>query len=336
MTFRVTNSRANELLIDRILGQQAKLEKIREEVSSGIRVKNASDNPSRASEVSRSKMAIERIDRHQERIALGISMFEAQEVVLSSAQNALTRAKELATQGANATTSAEQRERMAEEVFSLREQLVSLANSTYRGRHLYGGVRDDEPPFALAAAPGYAEPAGGSGPEVERFVFSDLPGTEVSKTVHFGQGSSERVSSSGREVFEKAIAGLEMLGRSLDGYSSTRDAQGLPDGGGAAFSLPEELPAQIEEIREAMQLVDAASKDDLGAELTSVGSRMERLMVASETLDAVKLSEEAKRASLQDSDPFEAISTLGSLETGLQALVSTGSKIGSMSLMNYL
>ncbi|MCB0325303.1 MAG: hypothetical protein KDD69_17090, partial [Bdellovibrionales bacterium] len=68
----------------------------------------------------------------------------------------------------------------------------------------------------------------------------------------------------------------------------------------------------------------------------SIGARMNRLDQTKQILDTLKISTEKSRASIQESDPFEAASRFAQLQTGLEALLASGSRINSLSLLNFI
>jgi flagellin-like hook-associated protein FlgL len=63
---------------------------------------------------------------------------------------------------------------------------------------------------------------------------------------------------------------------------------------------------------------------------------MARMSQSRDMLDVLILDSEKARASIQDADIFEAASKLSSMEVSLQALLSTGARISSLSLLNYI
>lgn len=334
MTYRIATQRMTETFINQIFIQQRAAEAAREQVATGRKVNLPADDPARAGSISNLQAAIQRMERHQERIAFATNFLEIQETTLESAENVLIRAQELAAQGANETYSEQERSQMGDEVLQLRDQLVSLANTQYQGAYIYSGAADDEPAFDLAV-PGYLDPA--TGGLSERYVFSTADGATETREVKINDTDSVQINTSGKDVFENAIAGLERLARALKGYSTTLDAgTGLPDGGGVAYTFPDDFEEQTADIRAAMDAIEAARVDELDVELSSVGSRMNRLVQASETLDSVKINAESARATMQDADLVKAISDITNLETGLQALMSSGVRISSLSLLDYL
>ena len=258
-----------------------------------------------------------------------------QEAILEQTNNLLVRAQEIANQAANGSNSVEERNILSQEVFQIRDQLVSLANTTFQGRYIYGAADDDDQPFDETT---YAVPDSATNPDAaKRYIFDDEDGTAVTRTVQVSDTDSVRIVTSGNEVFSKAIGSVEMLGRSLAGYRTTLDGTtGLPDGTGTAYTLPADYAEQTHDILAAMVSIKDASVNDAIAERTSVGSRLSRLEQVISILNSLKLTTDTSRAQIQDTDIVEASARFSSLKTSLEALLASGVQISNISLLNYL
>ena len=341
MTTRISDLQRTGRFVENIYYQRLALERAREEVATGLEVINPSDDPGRAGTISQLQSTSQRLGRHKDRVSSAIGYLANQESILDSAEEVLVRARELAAQGANGTISIEAREQMAEEVFALRDQMVALGNSTYQGRYLYGGLADDTEPFAIATPPpGYTNPtippatAGDS--ETERYVFTAADGATNTREMQITDTETIRLNTVGNEVFTNSIGALERLGRALKGYRTTLDVNNLPDGGGTAYALPAERDEQTANILSAMDALNSAMVNDIQPEKSDLGARMNRLQQVTGVLESMIVNTEMARSTLQDADPAEAIANITSLETGLKALLSSGARISSLSLMDYI
>lgn len=108
--------------------------------------------------------------------------------------------------------------------------MVSLANSTYQGRYIYGGTADDQPPYAETTP--YDVPA--SGDATKRYEFQALDGSDMAKEVKLTDDLTLTITTPGNEIFDDAIFALERLARAVAGYQ-TNPADGQPDGTGDAY-----------------------------------------------------------------------------------------------------
>jgi len=344
MPGRVTNLTSTDKLIQQIFDKKAALERVRNDIASGVRIPVASEDPGKSGTILNLQATVGRIDRHKERIAYAQGILEQQEATLSSADDIMVRAKEIATEGANESLSWQDRKLLADEVFQLRSQLVSLGNTTYQGRYIYGGGADGNPPFTKSTTTGgvttnttYTIPATVSDPAHDRYVYNadNEAGSLITRDVPITDDDSIRINTAGSTVFTNSIAALERLGRSLAGYRTGLTA-GLPDGTGTAYVQPTDYPEQTHDIQTAIDAIESARTSDIISERSSVGARINRLERVSDILDSLRASTETSRSALQDTDDFDAAATFSSLQTSLQALLASGAQINNLSLLNYI
>lgn len=336
MPGRVTNLTSTEKLIQQIFDKRQSLEKVRNDIASGVRIPVASEDPGKSGTILNLQATVGRIDRHAERIAYAQGILEHQEATLNSADDIMVRAQEIATQGANESLSWQDRRLLADEVFQLRAQMVSLGNSTYQGRYIYGAAADGNAPFT---APTYTVPATTTDPAHDRYVYNaDAEvGAAITRNVQITDDDSIKINTPGDEVFSASIGALERLGRSLAGYRTGLDVTtGLPDGTGTAYVQPTDYREQTHDIQTALDALDSARNNDIISERSSVGSRINRLERVSEILTSLRASTETSRSALQDTDTFDAAAIYSSLQTSLQALLASGAQINNLSLLNYI
>lgn len=335
MAIRVSTGGATSLLIQQMFDQRGALEKIRTQIATGTKVDVASEDTGQAGAILSLQALVGRIDRHQQRISNATATLEQQENVLNSSDNLLVRAKELAVQAANGSQSVASRALIAKEVWQLRDQLVSLANTNFQGRYIYGAADDDDPPFDATT---YTQaPTDTTLPAYTRYAFDAEAGTSTTRSILINDTDTLRINTSGGGVFSRAIGALERLGRSLDGYRTTINATtNLPTGAGTAYNLPTDYAEQSNDILRAVDEIDYVRTFNFTTERSDVGSRISRLEQVTEILDNLRASSEENRAEIQDTDIYEASAQFSNLQLSLQALLSSGSQINNLSLLNFL
>ncbi|QOR39223.1 flagellar hook-associated protein FlgL [Billgrantia diversa] len=135
--------------------QQGDFMKVGQQIASGRRVVNPSDDPqaaSRAVGVSQAKAVTEQYA--DARVSARNTLAQG-ESVLNSVSDAITSAKTLLVQAASDTLSDVDRQSVASELRGIYETMVGQANATDgNGRFLFGGYRDDSPPFARTTGEG--------------------------------------------------------------------------------------------------------------------------------------------------------------------------------------
>ena len=157
-------------------------------VSSGIEVKVPSDSPADAAGIVRARSDLNRIGRLADNLQATRAELRSVDGALFQAHTAITRALELATQGATSTQTAQSRELIGEEVRSIERHLATIANTVHAGRYLFAGTADSTPPFVRL---------GGDG----RFVYQ---GDSASREITFPDGRQGPVSLPGGAVFALA------------------------------------------------------------------------------------------------------------------------------------
>lgn len=132
--------------------QQGDFLKVGQQIASGRRVVNPSDDPqaaSRAVAVSQSQAVTQQYT--DARVSARNSLAQA-ESVLNSVSDAIASAKTLMVQASSDTLSDADRQSVASELAGIYETLLGQANATDgNGRYLFGGYRDDSAPFVKDA-----------------------------------------------------------------------------------------------------------------------------------------------------------------------------------------
>jgi flagellar hook-associated protein 3 FlgL len=110
---------------------------------------------------------------------------------LGSVVTQLTSAISLATEGANGTLNASNLQSIANQISGIRDEVVSLANSSYQGQYLFAGSKSSTQPFSLGT--GTPPPVLYSGDSTLSYTMTpngqqiqmNLPGSSI-----FGSGST--------------------------------------------------------------------------------------------------------------------------------------------------
>ena len=120
-----------------------------EEASSLVRVKTAADDPVGAARLLQLGQQASLLDQYKANSnSIKASLGQA-ESVMTSINNVLDRAKQLAVGAGSAGYTNADRQANAAELGQIEEQLLSLMNSQdENGKYLFGGSKDDVPPFS--------------------------------------------------------------------------------------------------------------------------------------------------------------------------------------------
>jgi flagellar hook-associated protein 3 FlgL len=286
---------ANTILNNLQLGQ-GRLEKLQQQVSSGLKLSAPGDDPISAQQVIQLKGLLQDADQYTRNIAYGNSWLQQSDSAMADMGNVVTRARELAVGMANGTYTAKDRTITASELGQLKSQLIQLGNSQAGGKYIFGGFVSDTPPFDASGT----------------FV-----GTDDAITMEVGRGAYVDVNCSGGNLLKGGTPpGVDII-KVLDDLTTALTNN---DVSGIQAKLP---------------LLDDSLNQILSAR-GDVGARMNRVQSASDNLDSMKLSLSKLLSSKQDVDILEVTSALTTQETAFQVALAASAKTAQLSLLDYL
>ena len=167
--------------------QQAKLAILQQQISTGVRLTNPSDDPVASSQVLGLDQSVSLQNQYQENIVSADTRLKLQEGALNTLENIAHRLRELAVQGNNATMDTVSLGAIGVEVESILEEIVSTGNMRdANGDFLFGGYQNRNPPFTTTLT-GSINHVVYNGDEGQRFlqisetrqIAVDNPGDDV-------------------------------------------------------------------------------------------------------------------------------------------------------------
>jgi flagellar hook-associated protein 3 FlgL len=175
------------------------METANQQISSGKKLNSLADSPSGSAELVDLHAELAAIDQYRENAGSGGFFVNLGESVLSSAVNVVTAIYTRGSAGASSLYDVDSRTELAKEVRSLRDQLLSLANTESQGRYIFAGSQVTTAPFAV------------SGDTVS------YQGDLVQNRVIVADGLQVQQNVAGSTVFSKAFSAVEQLLTALDG-----------------------------------------------------------------------------------------------------------------------
>jgi flagellar hook-associated protein 3 len=130
------------------------LARLQEQAASGMRVNRPSDDPSNAYRIFRLRAQTQSLSSYLNNISDVTRNLEMSHSVLTEVNGNLTRTRQLLTQVISGTYGETAQQTIAEEVNSLLEQVMTLANSKSLGRYIFGGTNVGTAPFAAQRTSG--------------------------------------------------------------------------------------------------------------------------------------------------------------------------------------
>jgi len=131
-----------------IQDNQSQLSNTREKLATGKSLIRASDDTTKLNTVDTLERYINKSKGYENTLNVLTDRYKLEESVLTSGADILVRMKELAIQGSNNTLSAMDRDILATEVASLRDELISIANTKdVEGNSIFAGGRTESTAF---------------------------------------------------------------------------------------------------------------------------------------------------------------------------------------------
>lgn len=125
----------------------ARLDKAARIAASNQRVSKPSDDPASYGAMVRRDYDLAMLQTRSETASRTQGELEIANNALSAGVDLMERAQEAAIEGANATSDANARKLLAADVRAMRTELMSIGNTKYGNRYIFGGTKSDTIPF---------------------------------------------------------------------------------------------------------------------------------------------------------------------------------------------
>jgi flagellar hook-associated protein 3 FlgL len=293
---RVTTQQTYQARLSEIMKGQEALTEAQNRVSTGIKLNKPSDDPAQIAELLRTQSKSVELTRRKASIDETTPTMSATESVLGDITTALNQAKTIAQQAANATTSAAQRDVLANQLADLRQRITALANTQSNGKQLFSGTDVNTVPFDFTNPGTYA--GNTTTLEMETPEGAAFPASVT--------GESLRHVVNGQDLFQ-GLASLETAVRN-------GDSAGMSDGMGRLDS----------DVNNTISL-----RGDMG-------QRLQYAQWASDRISTELDTQEGRRAQIQDADMAQSITDVARLNNGQQATLAMAARLDGPSLLDYL
>ena len=297
MIGRMSSDQIHQSSLDVILDAQARLQRTQEELATGKRLLNPSDDPVATSQIMTIRSELSRIETLQKNANHAYSELSLTESTVAGVQDALQRARELAVRGNNDALGAAEKAMIASEIEGLRTQIVTLANSkSATGDYLFAGFATDQAAYQ------------------ENNGIVSYQGDDNAREVNLSASTTIKTRLTGKEIFGDDAAGV---------FSSlTAVATSLRANDGASFEGAfDALDASMTTVSEAR---------------SSLGVRMNRVSEQQSLNESFNLQLTKTLSGLEDLDYARAISDMNLQMVALEAAQKAYTTTQGISLFNYL
>lgn len=144
---RITLGMMADQSLRNIQANQARLQTLQDQLTSGTQITKPSDDPIGAAQALSLQESLDQATQYGRNIDQGISWLNTSDSALSSVSDAIHRARELAVQAANGTLTPADRSAIQSEITQLQQHVLDLSHSKYGAYFLFSGTRTDQPGY---------------------------------------------------------------------------------------------------------------------------------------------------------------------------------------------
>jgi flagellar hook-associated protein 3 FlgL len=270
------------------------------ELSSGLRVSSLQDDPVAVAQSTLMTSAIAKDDRYIQTASNESSLLQVADTTLGEVVKQLTSALSLAVQGNSGTLNASNLATVTQQLSGIRDQVLSLANTSYQGQYLFSGSQGSVQPFTLDT--------------------STTPAT----TTYNGDVSLQSIETPSGQKIQVNLPGSDIFGGASGAFTALNQLIADLSGGAPSATLTADtsaLTTSLEQVSSQRSILDSSL------------SRIQSTSLYTQTQQAQL---KVQQNSLVAADTATVATQLSSAETQHQALLSVMSAVQKVNLFDYL
>ena len=294
---RVTEMMMGSLLTSDLQNVQTQLMQTQTQMSSGHRINAPSDDPIGTENVVQWQNALDQNTQYQQNAKDGVGWLQETQSALQSAVNLAQQVRTLAVSTSTGTLTPQEYQTIAQQVQSLQDSLVTIANTKVGDHYLFSGFQTGTTPFTVSA--GTVSYVGGSG-QITREVS---PGVKIP------------VNSDGNATFMPLFGAIAGILNDLTGTGSPANVSNASTGD--------------------LATLDSALTTLTNSEGQS-GAYLQQMQSAQSHLSDLGSSLQQLKSGVLDNDLAKSVVQLQQLQTSYQSALAVGAKMIQPTLANYL
>lgn len=339
---RVTNAMIMSNFQDSLTDNLSSLNDSYKQMSSERKFSRASDDPVSAMKALKSLHTLNDLAQNAESIQDSQSWIQNTESTVDTVNSIIKSAKEkLLAANNTATVSASDRQIYAGDLSQIQNELVQTLNTTFNGQYVFGGATSGSAPFKVGTTADDGAANNGklmiynyTDSKYEAFtsVTSSTKGNySLSMPVDVGLGM--KVDASGKIVVgttvDNSASGVDLLAFDM---SSTGCGDLYDTLSGAITKLTAPTSSDLSgELADTEKALDSALQTDV-----TLGSKSNFLTFLADKNTDQNLNVTTKLSSLEDVNLAQAIMNYEQKDAVYNASLSVGTKISSMSVVDFL
>jgi flagellar hook-associated protein 3 FlgL len=304
---KISTSQFFDNSVNQMNRQQSKIAEMQAKLASGKQIVKPSDDSEKSAVIQRLQTAIDRQSVYERSLDTAENRLASEESALMSSERILQRIRQLAVQSNTDTLSVDDKEILANEITSLREELLSLANTQdANGNYVFAGSNVQAKAFDVNAD--------------GDIIYQ---GDKTQTSVDISDQRRLVLNRAGDEVFMS-------VDREVDGDTQNISFFKVIDDFAQALATDDEdaLNLGLEEI--------SSITERMGASIADLGSRISTVNNQREILEDTNLRYQDLLSNAQDLDYATAVTKLSAELLSLEAAQASFAKISQLSLFNYI
>jgi len=318
MITRISTSSMQSNLVSQISNNQNKLYELQMQALTGKKVNSVLDNPVDAAKILTLIEDKGKIESYKINVDAAQGEYKALDGALSIVVDKIQRLNELANSAANEYNTPENLKAIKNEVSSIKQTIIDMANTQYDGKYIFSGTNTGTPAFTLA--------------EDGTVAYGGTPVTgDYKRQLEVSEGTYLTLNAAGDSLFGSydAAAGTGSgIFKTIADLEAALDKAGNED--------PDVSAEGFSKIRESINFVNDGLRNVTNIR-TQYGTYAQKADLSENSLDDTAILLESDRSDLQDVDLYEAYSNLIYQQYALQASMKVSSMtLQQSSLLNYI
>lgn len=282
----------------------ATIDKLTQQISSGSRVNSLSDDPVAAAQNDQILSQLAKDDTFTSKTSTQVEgMLTVADSALSSVVSQLNTALSVSTQGNNGTNSSNNLQAIAEQLIGIRDEVISLANTSYLGQYIFAGGKTSTIPY-----------------DPTTFTYN---GDQTTTSITTPNGQIIQTNIPGTAIFSSATTGgvLGTLSSLITNFQTAATA-------GSTSSVGSSIASEITQLTAAL--------NGVSAQRTTLDNSLSRVQnaVTAASSEATQLL--SAQTNLMQADLGQLATQLSTTKSEQTALSNVLAGLGSKSLFDYL
>lgn len=294
----------NQQLLNSINNSQADLNRAQQQVSSGLRISRASDNPQIVSDLFQMRSDLAHVTQVANNMNSVKGEVDTADAGLQNAVQLMEQAGVLAIQGSSTTMTASTRATLAQQVDGILQQMVTVSRTQVNGTYIFGGDQTSTPPY-----------------EFDSTGVKQLTSAPATRLIQDSSGLTFAVSKTAQELFD------------------VRDSSGNATPNNVFASLQALKSALLANDPTAIQTAAAtinSAHDYLNSQASFYGAVQNRVATALDLAHKFETQDQTRLSSAQDADIAAAALQITQDTAHINASLASAAKQITTSLFDFL